>query len=86
MEYGLASYEKGILSREEEINNQISNLSVYGVLHDRQGKLWIGSYGSGIFVFDKDNKCVIQLLSENGFFPAKDSFFIAGESIFHTYP
>lgn len=67
MEYGLASYEKGILRREEEINNQISNLSVYGVLHDRQGKLWIGSYGSGIFVFDKDNKCVIQLLSENGF-------------------
>ena len=42
-------------------------MSVYGVLHDRQGKLWIGSYGSGIFVFDKDNKCVIQLLSENGF-------------------
>lgn len=67
MEYGLASYEKGILRREKEINNQISNLSVYGVLHDRQGKLWIGSYGSGIFVFDKDNKCVIQLLSENGF-------------------
>ena len=67
MEYGLASYEKGILRREKEINNQISNLSVYGVLHDRQGKLWIGSYGSGIFVFGKDNKCVIQLLSENGF-------------------
>ena len=67
MEYGLASYEKGILRREKEINNQRSNVSVYGVLHDRQGKLWIGSYGSGIFVFDKDNKCVIQLLSENGF-------------------
>ena len=67
MEYGLASYEKGILRREKEINDQISNLSVYSVLHDRQGKLWVGSYGSGIFVFDKDNKCVAQLISENGF-------------------
>ena len=67
MEYGLASYEKGILRKEHEINSQISNLSVYSILHDRQGKLWIGSYGSGIFVFDNKNKCIAQLISENGF-------------------
>ena len=67
MEYGLASYEKGTLHREKEISEQISDLSVYGVLHDRQGKLWIGSYGSGIFIFDRNNKCIAHLTSDKGF-------------------
>ena len=66
-EYGLASYVKGNFRWEKEINDQISNLSVYSVLHDRQGKLWIGSCGAGIFIFNANNQCTAKLMDENGF-------------------
>lgn len=68
LENGLASYEKGVLRKEQEISDQISNLSVYSVLHDRQGKLWVGSYGAGIFIFDRNNKCVARLTCDNGLY------------------
>lgn len=68
MEYGLASYQNGMLRREKAINDRISNRSVYAVLHDRQGKLWIGSYGAGIFVFDSHNDNVVRLRSKEDFY------------------
>ena len=64
---GLYTYTNGMVRKEEEINAPISNMSVYSVLHDRQGKLWVGTYGAGIYVFDTENKMVAHLVAEEGF-------------------
>ncbi|WP_291530321.1 hybrid sensor histidine kinase/response regulator transcription factor [Bacteroides sp. UBA939] len=60
-EYGVYSYNNGTLRKEDEINRLLPDRSVYGILRDRQGKLWIGTYGGGIAVLDKDNKPVARL-------------------------
>ena len=40
-EYGVYIYENGTARVAEEITNQLYARSVYGILRDRQGKLWI---------------------------------------------
>lgn len=67
MEHGVYTYHKGNLRREKGINDQIDNLSVYAILHDRQGKLWVGTYGYGIHIFDSNKKKVTHLISQEGF-------------------
>ena len=66
-EYGVYIYENGTARVAEEITNQLYARSVYGILRDRQGKLWIGTYGGGISIFDKDNKLTMRLNTDNGF-------------------
>jgi signal transduction histidine kinase/ligand-binding sensor domain-containing protein/DNA-binding response OmpR family regulator len=66
-EYGVYSYMKGKIVREENIMRQLKDRSIYGILHDTQGKLWIGTYGRGVFVFDKKEKLITNLWTENGF-------------------
>jgi signal transduction histidine kinase/DNA-binding response OmpR family regulator/sugar lactone lactonase YvrE len=67
-EYGLYSCPNGAVVRENSINNQLyGNASIYGILRDRQGKLWIGTYGGGVFVFNQDNRLSARLESKNGF-------------------
>lgn len=67
-EYGLYSYFEGTAQKEEAISRQIFNQSVYGILHDKQGKLWVASYWGGVYVFDLDQKLTHKLDSDNGFF------------------
>ncbi|GHT58761.1 hybrid sensor histidine kinase/response regulator [Bacteroidia bacterium] len=64
---GLYSCTEGLIGKEDAINNQLSDRMIYSILRDRQGKLWVGTFGKGIFVFDKDNKLVIELNNETGF-------------------
>ena len=66
-EYGVYIYENGTARVAEEITNQLYARSVYGILRDRQGKLWIGTYGGGISIFDKDNKLTMRLNTDNSF-------------------
>jgi signal transduction histidine kinase/DNA-binding response OmpR family regulator len=67
-EYGVYTYFNGNIRKEDKINSQLIDKSVYGILHDRQGKLWIGSYGAGIQIFDEHSQLVHNLRTENGFF------------------
>ena len=60
-EYGIYSYSNGTLRKEDEINRLLPDRSVYGILRDKQGKLWIGTYGGGIAVLDKENRLVAKL-------------------------
>jgi signal transduction histidine kinase/ligand-binding sensor domain-containing protein/DNA-binding response OmpR family regulator len=64
---GLYAYTGGLIRKEDSINNQLLDKTVYSILRDRQGKLWVGTFGKGIFIFDKDNKMVTELNHENGF-------------------
>lgn len=67
-EYGIYTYDEGILRKEDQITGQLLDRSVYGILRDRQGKLWVGSYGGGIVIFDKNKKPVTKLNTNNHFF------------------
>ncbi len=66
-EYGIYSYKDNKINLEQEINNQLPDKSVYGILHDRQGKLWIATFAGGIIVLDKDFKRVNVLNKNIGF-------------------
>ena len=57
-EYGIYTYANGQLNKESQLNALLPDKSVYGILRDRQGKLWIGTYGGGIAIFDRNNKSV----------------------------
>lgn len=75
-EYGIYSYVDNKLIIENEITSKLRDRSVYGILIDNQEKLWVGTYGGGISVFDKDGKIVEQINSESGF---------SSNSISHIY-
>ncbi|MDR1898227.1 MAG: hybrid sensor histidine kinase/response regulator, partial [Prevotellaceae bacterium] len=64
---GLYSCTEGLIRKEEAINNQLSDKIIYSILRDRQGKLWVGTFGKGIFIFDRDNKLLMEFNDENGF-------------------
>lgn len=66
-EYGIYSYSNGTLHKEDDLNLQLRNKAVYGILRDRQGKLWVGSYGGGITIFDSHNKKIDVLNTEQHF-------------------
>jgi signal transduction histidine kinase/DNA-binding response OmpR family regulator len=67
-EYGVYTYRNGKIRKEEHINSQLQGRSVYGILRDRQGKLWIGTYSEGVAIFDADNKRIDRLHTKAGFF------------------
>ena len=72
-EYGVYIYENGTARVAEEITNQLYARSVYGILRDRQGKLWIGTYGGGISIFDKDNKLTMRLNTDKASAPTQST-------------
>lgn len=67
-EYGIYTYDNGILRKEDKITGQLLDRSVYGILRDRQGKIWVGSYGGGIVIFDVNDNPVARLNTNNNFF------------------
>jgi signal transduction histidine kinase/ligand-binding sensor domain-containing protein/DNA-binding response OmpR family regulator len=67
-ENGLFSCSSDIVRKEDHINNQISDHMVYCILRDKQGKLWIGTFGKGIFIFDEDEQLIANITQNNGLF------------------
>jgi signal transduction histidine kinase/ligand-binding sensor domain-containing protein/DNA-binding response OmpR family regulator len=66
-EYGIYTYSNKTIEKQENINALLPDKSVYGILRDRQGKLWVGTYGGGIAIFDAENKLITTLSLKNGF-------------------
>lgn len=64
---GLCSFDGRTVRWEEELNRQLPEKSVCGILRDRQGKLWVGTYGWGIRVFDRKGQAVAELNTATGF-------------------
>lgn len=75
-ESGIYSFSKGILLKEKAISTQTNNLSTFGIVHDDQDNLWIGTYGDGIFIFNKNNKLVHHITNKDG---------LSDNSVFHLY-
>ena len=66
-EYGIYSYQNEKVCKEEELYRQLPDKSIYSIVQDNQGKLWIGSSGAGVIVFDKNKKATATLNMESGF-------------------
>ena len=66
-QYGLYRYKEGRLEKDPALNGQLPEQAVYGIVRDRQGKLWVGTYSCGIVVFDAAGKKVHELNVRSGF-------------------
>lgn len=61
----LLSNEK--LVCEQRINEQLEDLIIHGIHRDSQGKLWVGTFGKGIFIFSPQGKLLKNQQKGNGF-------------------
>ena len=66
MQDGLYEYANGELKKDITISTAIYNLIPNGITVDRQGKLWIGTYGDGIFIFNKEGVMIHHLDESKG--------------------
>ena len=66
-ENGLYSFNDGAITEEAEINNQLTDKAIFGVLRVKNGDLWIGTFGKGIFIFDSQDRLRANLEKEEGF-------------------
>ena len=53
---GLYSYQNGKIAEEKGINEQLTDIMIHGIQRDRQGKLWLGTFGKGLIVFSPEGK------------------------------
>jgi signal transduction histidine kinase/ligand-binding sensor domain-containing protein/DNA-binding response OmpR family regulator len=66
-EYGIYTYTDKTVEKQENINALLPDKSVYGILRDRQGNLWVATYGGGVAIFNTENQLITTLNRESGF-------------------
>ncbi len=64
---GLYVYDGTNYAKLRSVSELFFNLTPNGISYDNQGKLWIGTYGLGVYVFGKDMKLICHLESGSGF-------------------
>lgn len=64
---GLYQYDGNDYEKLQKVSSHFFNLTPNGIVYDDQGKLWIGSYGLGVYVFDSNMNPVRHLESSSGF-------------------
>lgn len=62
---GLYSWEHGEIIEEKEINNQLPSLTIHGIQRDRQGKLWLGTFGKGLIAFSPKAEKIVEINTYN---------------------
>lgn len=63
---GLYEYRDGTLRRNEKISAATGYLVPNGILPAPDGNLWIGTYGNGIFIFDRSDKLLTHINTDKG--------------------
>lgn len=53
--------QNGVVSERKDINKQLEVIYSNAVRVDKQGKIWLGTFGDGLYVFTKDGKLVKHL-------------------------
>lgn len=53
---GLWIYKDGQMNFMKDADRILGGLSVTGIVRDKNDRLWIGTFGNGVFVFDKNFK------------------------------
>lgn len=64
---GLYLYNNGTVTTIPALASELSTQTIYGIQKDSLGNLWIGTYGSGIYIFDRHYKQRNQLSLGEGF-------------------
>lgn len=64
---GLYRYDGKEYEKLKKVSDHFFDQTPNGIVYDNQGKLWIGSYGSGVYVFDRNMNVVAHLESAKGF-------------------
>ncbi len=64
---GIYSYADGRLQHEDALNKQMYDLLVQGLCFDHLGRLWVGTFGKGIHLFDTSGKLLLRHETANGF-------------------
>ena len=64
---GIYSYFNNQLSYEKELNAQLPDIMVHGIIRDKNGKLWVGTFGKGVCVFDEDDKKLYNFTTDHSF-------------------
>lgn len=65
-ESGLYFLKDGQASEATAINSQLEDLMIRSILTDRQGRLWLGTFGRGIYVLDVQGRVVAHVENGNG--------------------
>ena len=67
-EYGLLEYSEktGKVRKVDEVNRILKEKSIYSMVLDNKGRLWMGTYGGGIVVLDKDLNLKFYLDTQSG--------------------
>lgn len=63
---GVYSWENNKITEEKEINKQLPDQMVHGILRDKQGKLWLGTFGKGLIIFSREGKKIMRFDTSNG--------------------
>lgn len=64
---GAYIYRNGALEKDTAVTSQLPDIVVHTMVRDRQGGLWVGTFGKGVTVFDKSGKRINAYTTDNGF-------------------
>lgn len=64
---GLYKLEGDVISMDKSLSEQMYHLPVNSVLKDKNWRLWVGTYGDGIFIFDSKDSLLTRLHAREGF-------------------
>lgn len=62
----LYSYANGKLHNETKINKELNGPVIYSLMQDSRERLWVGTLGKGIYVYDKKGNRITHLDRTNG--------------------
>lgn len=62
----LFSYSDDKLYNEPKYNKDLNGSIIYSLMQDSQKRLWVGTLGKGIFVYDKDGNRIVHLNKASG--------------------
>lgn len=65
-EMGAYLYKDGKVSFLRQLTAQMSSPTIYGLVLDRLGRIWVGTDGGGVTIFSRSGKRVAVLNSANG--------------------
>ncbi len=51
----------------QAVTTQLEDKAVHGIIHDKRDNLWVGTFGKGLWVFDKSDSLLIKLRVDEGF-------------------
>lgn len=65
---GIYTILKGKVRKRNRLNRTLSGQMTNGIRIDSDGKIWIGTFENGIYVFDKKEKLIRHLSQQDAFF------------------